>query len=63
MAKTLHKLPSEIEDMDAEWFFRGLACEAFEGESQKRVQAEAQSKTKQNGRKVRTMSGDEYVRQ
>lgn len=62
MAKTLHKTPAEIEEMDAEWFFRGLACEAYEAEMGKRAHAEAQQGAKRNGRNVRTMSGDEYVR-
>jgi hypothetical protein len=58
MAKLLHKFPSEIEEMDAEWFFRGLACEAYEADLQRRAQADAQ----RNGRPLRTMSGDEYMR-
>lgn len=62
MSKLLHMSPSEVEEMDAEWFFKGLACEAYEAEMSKRAQSEAQASAKRNGRNVRTMSGDEYVR-
>lgn len=60
MAKLLHKFPGQVEEMDAEWFVRGLACEAYETEMQQRAQREA---AKRNGRPIRTMSGAEYTRE